>query len=223
MDVDSNSNSNPASNLPSAEPTLAAGTFSDWLIEIQGAIRGENDSDVACGTCTACCTASQFVHIGPDEHDALANIPSALLFPAPRMPAGHVLMGYDGHGRCPMLTDVGCSIYEHRPRTCRTYDCRVFPAAGVEDPDKALVAARARRWRFDHPTDDDRRYHDAVRAAAAFVRAHRTELPTAELPTNTTQLAVLAIEIHDVFVGAASEGVQPDVEAVSVRMRQRSR
>ena len=58
-----------------------------------------------CGTCTACCTSSQFVHIGPDEVDTLAHIPAELLFPAPRMPKGHVLLGYDERGHCPMLID----------------------------------------------------------------------------------------------------------------------
>ena len=95
-----------------------------------------------CNGCTACCTSSQFVHIGPDETDTLAHIPAELLFPAPLRPRGHVLMGYDERGHCPMLIDNRCSIYEHRPQTCRTYDCRVFPAAGVEleDEDKVLIA-----------------------------------------------------------------------------------
>ena len=63
------------------------------------------------------------------------------------------VLGYDERGHCPMLVDGACSIYEHRPRTCRTYDCRVFPAAGVEpDADKAPSPTRARRWRFTDPT-----------------------------------------------------------------------
>ena len=47
-----------------------------------------------------------------------------------------------------MLIDDKCSIYEHRPRTCRVYDCRVFPAAGVtiDDPDKALIETNTRAW-----------------------------------------------------------------------------
>ncbi|HET7720760.1 MAG TPA: YkgJ family cysteine cluster protein, partial [Acidimicrobiales bacterium] len=102
--------------------TLPAGRFSTWLVRI--------GVDVPCGTCTACCTSSQFVHIGPDERDTLSRIPKALLFPAPGQPKGHVVMGYDERGHCPMFVDGACSIYEHRPRTCRTYDCRVFPAAG---------------------------------------------------------------------------------------------
>jgi hypothetical protein len=110
---------------------LPAGEFSAWLHGMQRALRSERGSEVPCGGCTACCTSSPFVHIGPDEVETLARIPSELLFPAPRMPVGHVLLGYDDHGRCPMLTDDRCSIYENRPRTCRTYDCRVFPATGL--------------------------------------------------------------------------------------------
>ena len=124
------------------------------------------------------------MHIGPDETDTLAHIPAALLFPAPRMPPGHVLMGYDERGHCPMLVENACSIYEHRPATCRTYDCRIFPAAGVEveGDDKALIAQRARRWRFDFPTPADRVLHDAVKAAAAFVREHPDALPPGACP-----------------------------------------
>ena len=48
---------------------------------MQAAIRGEVESDVPCGNCTACCTASQFIHIGPDETDTLAHIPASLLSP----------------------------------------------------------------------------------------------------------------------------------------------
>src|SRR5204863_6078536 len=83
----------------------------------------------------------------------------------PRLPKGHVLLGYDERGHCPMLVDDRCSIYEHRPRTCRTYDCRVFPAAGL-DADQPAIAERVRRWRFAYPTAADRARHEAVRAAA---------------------------------------------------------
>jgi hypothetical protein len=160
------------------------------------------------------------VHIGPDEVDALAHIPRELLFPAPRMPKGHVLMGYDEQGRCPMLGDGGCSIYAHRPRTCRTYDCRVFPASGVElddgpggdDAGKAAIAQRSRRWRFTHPTERDRAEHDAVRAAAAYVRDHHAELPEDSVPVTATQRAVLAVEIHRTFL----DDPEPDIEAVRV-------
>jgi Fe-S-cluster containining protein len=185
----------------SDDGALDAGDFGSWLTAMRAALADDGASDVPCGSCTACCTASQFVHIAPDEHDALAHIPSALLFPAPRAPRGNVLMGYDEHGHCPMLIDGACSIYEHRPRTCRSYDCRVFPAAGLEptDADKAEIAERVRRWRFRFADAADEVRHGAVRAAADHLGAHPEVLDERGSPTDT-QRAVLAIEVHEAFV-----------------------
>lgn len=192
---------------------LAAGDFATWILEIQAAIAGERSSDVPCGSCTACCTSSQFIHIAPDEADTLAHIPSALLFPAPRLPQGHVLMGYNEHGHCPMFIDNRCSIYEYRPRTCRTYDCRVFPATGIEpdEVDKAFVAQQARRWRFAYPTEQDDALQEAVRAAAVFLQEHPYGLPEGVSTASPTQMAVLAIEMHGLFLegGEQSPGAAP--------------
>ena len=123
-------------------------------------LAGDAESVVPCDGCTACCRSAQFVTIGPEESDALAHVPSALLFPAPGAPAGTLLLGYDERGHCPMLVDDRCSIYDHRPRACRAYDCRVLTAAGVDldddgpDPAKAPIAERARRWRFRYDRPD---------------------------------------------------------------------
>jgi hypothetical protein len=172
---------------------LPAGDFASWLSAMQAALRGDADAEVPCGSCTACCTSSQFVPIGPDETDTLAHIPAELLFPAPRLPKGNVLLGYDERGHCPMLVDGRCSIYEHRPRTCRTYDCRIFAATGLEvdadDPSKDPIAQRVKRWQFNFPTDDDRRRQGAVRTAVRTVRA-----------TSVTLLAVAAVERYEEFL-----------------------
>ena len=151
-----------------------------------------------CTNCADVQHAVQFVHIGPDERETLARVPAELLFPAPLLPHGHVVLGYDERGHCPMLVEGKCSIYEHRPRACRTYDCRVFPATGLDadDDDKPLIAERARRWRFSYPTGTDRADHDAVLAAAAFVRDHPDDLAPGTAPSTTTQTAVLAVEMH---------------------------
>jgi Fe-S-cluster containining protein len=208
---------------------INAGDFASWIVEMRGALRGEHASDVPCDGCTACCTSSQFIHIGPDETDTLAHIPAALTFPAPGLPAGHVVVGYDERGHCPMLIDERCSIYEHRPRTCRTYDCRVFAASGtlVADDHQALVARRAQRWQFSYTGEDGRIQHEAVRAAAAFLGDHADQLPGGTVPTNTTQIAVLAIELHDVFlrhdpVTGDAAVVDPRPDAIRVELRRRS-
>lgn len=179
----------PADAGPLDAGPIDAGDFLPWLTGLHAALRGEQDADVPCGTCTACCRSGQFVHVEPDETDALAHIPSALLFPAPGLPAGHVLLGYDEQGRCPMLGERGCTIYAHRPRTCRAYDCRVFPATGLDPAadGKPAIAERTRRWRFRHPSAQDDVAHDAVRAAAADLR------PQAR---SATHAAVLAIQRH---------------------------
>ena len=163
--------------------TATSFVLGEWLTALGAALRGEADSDVPCGACIACCSSSQFVHIEPDELDALAHIPAELLFPAPRLPRGHVLMGYDERGRCPMLSDGGCTIYEHRPRTCRTYDCRVFPATGVfpDEVEKSRIAERARAWQVLHVGEADGERHRAMLAAAQQMRDAEPELPATPL------------------------------------------
>ncbi len=193
---------------------LDAGSYTAWWREVQAALRGEGATDVPCGTCVACCSSSQFVHIAPDEVDALAHIPAALRFPAPFAPKGHVLLGYDEHGRCPMLVDGGCSIYEHRPRTCRTYDCRVFTATGVgPDPDKPAIVRQAARWRFTHDTAEGHALARAARAAAGFVA---DDDDARALAVTATQHAVLALELAHHFDASPA-----DVEGARVEIRRR--
>jgi Fe-S-cluster containining protein len=190
------------------EERLEAGPFGTWLDEMRSALADEVDADVPCGHCTACCESSQFVHVGPDERDALAHIPPDFLFPAPLRPAGHMLMGYDDDGRCPMLSDSGCTIYEHRPRTCRTFDCRVFAAAGVEpDADKPKIVERVRRWEFDTSSEADRRLAASVRSAATFAVEQGRVLPSGGLASPNAQ-ALFAVEMHDRFV----DGVPVELE-----------
>ena len=203
------------------EGSVDAGRFSVWLDKILHVLRTGATSDVPCGSCTACCTSAQFIHIAPDEVDALAMIPGELLFPAPRLPAGHVLMGYDERGHCPMLIDGACSIYECRPRTCRTYDCRVFAASGLEldDPAKSDINDRVRRWQFQLVDSTDRSNLDAVRSAAEL-------LAELEPGFDATERTLAAIEIHDQFLGVDPDdggctAVAPNPESVRVTLRRR--
>jgi Fe-S-cluster containining protein len=180
---------------------LEAGDFLSWVVEMNGAIRGKNDSNVSCHGCVACCTSSQFVHIGPGEAETLSHIPKKLLFPAPRMPLGHFLLGYDKRGHCPMLIHQKCSIYEYRPRTCRTYDCRIFSAAGLlPDENQVSIARQAKRWHFSFQNEDDCNHRKAVQAAAVFLRKNTGKLPPEIFPRTTTQWAVLAFRIHEAFL-----------------------
>ena len=198
-----------------AESPLAAGDFANWLNGFRAGLATGSSVDVPCDGCTACCTSGQFVHIGPDETDTLAHIPGELLAPAPRLPAGHVVLGYDSAGRCPMLIDGACSIYAHRPRACRLYDCRVYAAAGVDvEAAKPALASRVARWRFNHPAPIDRRLHDAVEAAATMIRDDIELAAEGIRPRSPADLAVLAIAVHD------AGDVESDPAAVRVAVRQ---
>jgi uncharacterized protein len=185
---------------------LPAGDFSSWMVEIRAAIREGRGSDVPCDGCTACCRSSQFVHIAPDETETVSHIPAALLFPAPGRPPGHVLLGYDEHGHCPMLVDDRCSIYAHRPNACRTYDCRIFGATGTAAGEqKVEITRRARRWQFSFSTAEGRTARDAVQAGASFLEAHPELLREAGVAADESQLAVLAVEIHELFMARDEE------------------
>lgn len=193
-----------------------AGELGTWLAEIDPALDGTGVTDVPCGTCTACCRAAQFVHVGADETDALAHIPPAWLFPAPGGPPGEFVMGFDDRGWCPMLSDSGCTIYAHRPRTCRTYDCRIFAAAGVfpDVVDQPDLARRAAEWSFATSGPEDRCLLDAIRAAGQFLVDHEDEIP---IP-NATGLAVLAIRIRGLFVAGV-----PTTDAVAAALSESGR
>ncbi len=198
---------------------LPAGDFESWLGEMAAVIRHERSAEVPCGDCTGCCTSSYFVHIEPDETETLRHIPPALLFPAPGLPAGNLLLGYDERGQCPMLVDGACSIYESRPRTCREYDCRVFPAAGLDPdgPTKVAIRGRTQRWRFSFPTGDDHLRHRAVQAAARYLAAHPECFPDGRAPGTPEDLAVAAINAHEAFLSPST--TTPDVATVRAALR----
>jgi hypothetical protein len=106
-------------------------------------------------------------------------------------------------------------------RTCRTYDCRVFPAAGIEpDDDKRLIAEQASRWSFTYLSDAVRTQHDAVRSSAVYLREHRDMHPEGNVPATATQLAVAAIG-RDELTGR-TRVIDPEPEAVRVALSRRT-
>ena len=87
------------------------------------------------------------------------------------------------------------------------------------------IAAQAKRWHFTHPTEADRTQHGAVRAAGEFLRRHSDSLRAVATPTNTTQLAVSAIEVHDAFLEHDQNGgttiIDPPIAAIRVELTRR--
>jgi uncharacterized protein len=185
---------------------ISAGDFTSWLNHIRQALISRKGIEVSCSDCRACCTSSYFIHIGPDEPKTSAKISKKLLFPAPGLPKGHMLLGYNEKGHCPMYVDGECSIYEFRPQTCRGYDCRIFPATGLnEGRDKPLINEQALKWQFDFPAEQDRECLAAVHNAAKFLKKYPELFPEGFVPRNPSQLAILAIKVYKVFLEETNE------------------
>jgi len=179
----------------------AAGPFSEWLRAMRAALAGDAAMDVACGDCVGCCTSSYFIKVRAHETYAIEHIGTHNLRPVPGDSDGSQLMGFDAQGHCLMFANGGCSIYTHRPETCRTYDCRVFTAAGMKaGPDKSVINERVASWQFDYPDPRDHEEHRAVTEAAAFLRQHPVRFPEGRVPSRPSEIAVLAVKSYQVFL-----------------------
>lgn len=189
---------------------IPAGCFSSWLRRIRLTLLNDTEAVVNCGECNACCKSSYFIHIRLGETRTLSRIPREIVFPAPGQPQGNVLLGYNETGYCPMLIEDKCSIYEDRPLTCRTYDCRIFAAAGIMagEEDKSQINERIRRWKFKYPSKRDLDQHSAVKLTTKFLRENSTLFPAGFVPSNPTQLALLAIKVYEVFLKYIGESGQ---------------
>jgi uncharacterized protein len=167
------------------------------------ALRSDRGTNVPCGDCRGCCVSSYHIPIRVEDRAARVRVPQHWIVTA----SGRLMMGFRDDGRCPMLgDDRTCTIYEFRPQACRDYDCRIFAAAGIDagGADKVVINTRVHEWVFDYPTEEDRRTHEAVRAAATFIREKRDFFPGNRAPTAPTGIAVLAIKSYGVFLDAGA-------------------
>jgi Fe-S-cluster containining protein len=198
----------------SATP-LPAGNFSEWLRDMRRALASDGGMDVACGDCRGCCVSSYYVKVRAHETRARARIGEQNLEPGPPKDPGSRLMGFRANGHCLMLVDGNCSIYEDRPETCRSYDCRVYAAAGTDaGPDKGVINERVARWAFDYPDERDQAEHRAVRAAASFLRRHPVRFPGGHIPSKASEIAVLAIKAYTVFLDRPAGDAQTSAALV---------
>lgn len=162
---------------------------------------GNEGMDVPCGDCDGCCVSGYSVQLRPEDHRAAARIPATFVVSAPGFAKGHLTVRPLPSGVCPMLDGGKCSIYADRPQTCLDYDCRIFAAAGIDagGEDKAVINKRVREWRFSYPEPLDLKEHEAVRAAAAFIRDRRDSF-TVRVPAGPMGIAVFAIKAYTVFL-----------------------
>lgn len=200
----------------SAAGELPAGNFSVWLRDMRAALASRGGMDVACGDCRGCCTSSYYVKVRANETAALNRIGAENLEAGPPGEPGSKLLGFQPNGHCRMLVSRECSIYQDRPETCRSYDCRVFAAAGMDaGAGRTEINERVARWKFSYPTELDRREHHAVRAAAAYLRQHPVRFAGGHVPSRPSEIAVLAVKAYEVFLDPPGE--DRDIRAALVQ------
>ena len=188
-----------------------AGEFSDWINSFLGTMKGESSGDVPCGDCIGCCTSSKFVLVRPTDFEAISIIPEELLFPAPGLPKGYQLMGYDEQGHCPMFKSGKCSIYELRPETCKQYDCRVLAATGanIEGESKEIVETIT-SWQFEFSDNESRNKEKALKRAMLFLKENSEFFPRGYIPNTDSQISALAVRIYKEFINIKANSVAID-------------
>ena len=184
-----------------------AGPFSDWLRSMRAVLRDEQDADVPCGDCVGCCVSSYPIPLRPSDQVAQQQVPEEFVLRAPVRP-GHLLMGFRDDGSCPFLFARACSIYAHRPQTCRDYDCRIFAATGLKPAGRRpVIQERVQAWRFSYPAQQDLAEAAAVRRAADFIGAYPEHFAAMRGGTPSAA-AVLAVKSYEVFLDQGANSVQ---------------
>lgn len=183
---------------------IEAGSFGVWLQQMIASLRGKGGTDVPCGECVGCCISGYPVPLRSTDalEDVVPHEQVLVMSPSAKM----LLALPDG--TCPMLKNRQCSIYERRPETCRDYDCRIFAAAGIDagGPERKVINERVRAWRFTYETPQELRVHDAIKAAATFIRQNGAAF-AGGAPTAATGSAVLAVKSFALFLGPQTQSL----------------
>ena len=95
---------------------------------------------VPCGACSACC---HYAGIPVDRKRDRQRLPHLL---TERNRDGDLVLRQRPDGACIHLDRYGCTVYEHRPAVCRTFDCRVFAAMGIVE--HCAPGHRTPSWQF---------------------------------------------------------------------------
>jgi Fe-S-cluster containining protein len=89
---------------------------------------------LVCAGCTACCRTG--ARLSLDAGDDIGSYDHVLVPPHPGLKSGDGLIAElrQVDGRCVYLGDDGCTIYERRPKVCRSFDCRAAYLFQTGDP-----------------------------------------------------------------------------------------
>ncbi|HKM61362.1 MAG TPA: YkgJ family cysteine cluster protein [Acidisphaera sp.] len=142
-----------------------AGDPEDFVRELHEHAEGKlRAMRTPCAGCSACCY-SKVVAVRPDEErpEDLAHLD---MQPAAD---GTLRLRKRDDGACVHLGETGCTVYDHRPRGCRAYDCRGMALVGLIDSFDA--GRRSPSWTFRPTTERGRLLQHAFYLAGLTSRA----------------------------------------------------
>lgn len=180
--------------------TSDAGSFSTWFVMAKEAITNDKETRVPCKGCNACCTSGFYIAVRKDEIDTLEHIPEKLLSEIPGMPELYFI-GCTDQGHCPLLVDDLCSIYDHHPHSCKTFDCRIFTATGInlDKEDTSPINRRVKEWEFTSPKENDRIQHKELLRAVSVLKENLDPGSMDSTSENRRLLAHKAILLSERF------------------------
>jgi hypothetical protein len=175
--------------------------------------RGERASDVPCDGCTRVAHRRSSSTSGPTKS---TRLPTSLLSCCSRRPhaRGHVVMGYDERGtvRCWSTGSARSTSIARRPAGRTTVESFPPPDSSRQTTTRP-ASPSAHTLAVQLPDAGDRDRQAAVNAAVATSASTRTCCPAAA--DAETQLAVVAIQAHAVFVGRRAD---PPADQVRVEI-----
>jgi len=133
-----------------------ASPFSARLEMTKIDIKSDIGVSVHCGSCSACCTSGFYIAVSKNKVKTLDRIAEDLLKTIPRIPELFYI-GFNKKGHCHLLIENHCSIYDFRPDSCRTFECRIYSATGIKlDKDEiSPINLPIKEWKFSYPTRND--------------------------------------------------------------------
>ena len=196
-----------------------AGALSAFLADFRLGQHEGTTLSTPCGNCSACCSSGLEIFIDQSEVEVLALLPHDSLVPLEDRQAGNFMLRSRKDGRCPMLGSSGCTTYDRRPRTCRSFDCRIFTATGIEPPGgrTSKVAIRARNWTFDDSKSSEGTTRQALDATVKFLKAFEEVFIPYGIEPGTPIVENVAADLMHLFLEPSSEVEQ--LQAVITELR----
>lgn len=185
---------------------------------VEGMVAG--NARVPCGDCRECCWHDH-VEINPtyDQPEDVAHLDTV------QLEDGTTVLRQMPDGRCVHLGDAGCTVYAHRPKACRAYDCRMYALLGGREEYQSGHAPPM--WDFPVKSRDDRAlfmalHHAGVTVAGPGATVNKVDA-MASVAVGYRKSLPKAYEFVDTFDRMTPEDQRREIEMAQEIARQMSK